>query len=134
MVLTAAYTGLRFGELAALHVERLDVVRKTLRVEQSLAEVGGDFFFKSPKSAAGRRTVSLPAFIVQEMTRHLADHEDASGLVFSAPTGGPIRRNNYRRRIWLPAVRASVGEPCTFHDLRATITLHCSSLDENTRR
>ena len=89
-------------------------------MEQSLAEVRGDFFFKSPKSAAGRRTVSLPAFIVQELTRHLADHEDASGLVFSAPTGGPIRRNNYRRRIWLPAVRASVGEPCTFHDLRHT--------------
>ncbi len=32
--------------------------------------------------------------------------------------GGPIRRTNFRRRIWKPAVEASVGEPCTFHDLR----------------
>ena len=45
-------------------------------------------------------------------------HADGSGLVFSAPNGGPIRRSNFRRRIWLPAVDASVGQPCTFHDLR----------------
>ena len=32
--------------------------------------------------------------------------------------GGPIRRTNFRRRIWKPAVKALVGEPCTFHDLR----------------
>ena len=43
---------------------------------------------------------------------------DGSDLVFSAPSGGPIRRNNFRRRIWLPAVEKSVGRPCTFHDLR----------------
>ena len=41
-----------------------------------------------------------------------------SDLVFSAPTGGPIRRNNFRRRIWLPAVEKSAGRYCTFHDLR----------------
>jgi integrase len=66
------------------------------------------------------RTVFLPSFIVDELARHVADHEDGSGLVFSAPSGGPIRRNSFRRRIWLQAVRASVGEPCTFHDLRHT--------------
>ena len=43
---------------------------------------------------------------------------EGSDLVFSAPSGGPIRRNNFRRRIWLPAVEKSVGRPCTFHDLR----------------
>lgn len=32
--------------------------------------------------------------------------------------GGPLRRSNFRRRVWLPAVAASVGEPCRFHDLR----------------
>lgn len=31
MMLTAAYTGLRFGELAALHIERFDALRRTLR-------------------------------------------------------------------------------------------------------
>jgi integrase len=34
--------------------------------------------------------------------------------------GGPVRRSNFRRRVWLPAVQASVGEPMRFHDLRYT--------------
>ena len=29
-----------------------------------------------------------------------------------------MRRTNFRRRSWLPAVRASVGEPLRFHDMR----------------
>jgi integrase len=120
MVLTAAYMGLRFGELAALRTERFDALRRTLRVEESLAEVRGEFIIKPPKSDASRRTVSVPSFIVEELARHLAVHGDDTGLIFSAPAGGPIRRTNFRRRIWVPAVRASVGEPCTFHDLRHT--------------
>jgi len=120
MVLAAAYTGLRFGELAALRTERFDALRKTLRVEESLAEVRGQFLIKPPKSDASRRTVSVPSFVVEELAHHLAMHADDTGLVFSTPAGGPIRRTNFRRRIWLPAVRASVGDPCTFHDLRHT--------------
>ena len=120
MVLTAAYTGLRFGELAVLRIERLDTLRKTVRVEENLAEVRGEFLFKPPKSDASRRTVSVPSFVVEELAQHLAIHADGTGQMFSAASGGPIRRTNFRRRIWLPAVRASVGEPCTFHDLRHT--------------
>jgi integrase len=120
MVLTAVYTGLRFGELAALRIERLDALRRTVRVEESLAEVSGEFLVKSPKSDASRRTVSVPSFVVEELAQHLAAHADGTGLMFNAPSGGPIRRTNFRRRIWLPAVRVSVGEPCTFHDLRHT--------------
>ena len=62
----------------------------------------------------------VPSFVVEELAQHLAAHADGTGLMFNAPSGGPIRRTNFRRRIWLPAVRVSVGEPCTFHDLRHT--------------
>jgi integrase len=82
--------------------------------------VRGEFALKSPKSNASRRSVSVPSFVVDELAQHIAQHADGSGLVFSAPSGGPIRRTNFRRRVWLPAVRASVGEPCTFHDPRHT--------------
>lgn len=40
----------------------------------------------------------------------------------AARSGGPIRRSDFRRRIWLPAVETSVGQPCTFHDLRHSHT------------
>ena len=118
LVLTAAFTGLRYGELAALHVDRFDALRKSLRVEESLAEVRGEFVFKAPKSHASRRTVSLPSFLVEELAQHLAAYRDDSGIVFTAPEGGPMRHVNLRHRTWLPAVRQSVGEPCTFHSLR----------------
>jgi integrase len=120
MVLTAAYTGLRFGELSALRPDRVDFLRKTIRVEESLAEIRGEFIFKRPKSAASRRTVSIPGFLVEEIAQHIAAYPDRSDLLFTAPGGGPIRRNNFRRRTWLPAVEASLDEPCTFHDLRHT--------------
>ncbi|NND01695.1 MAG: site-specific integrase, partial [Acidimicrobiia bacterium] len=104
MVLTAGYSGLRFGELAALRTERFDALRKTVRVEESLSEVRGEFAFKAPKSEASRRSVSVPGLLVEELAQHLARFSDGSGLLFTAPTGGPIRRTNFRRRIWGPAV------------------------------
>ena len=118
MVLTAAYTGLRFSELRALRVDRFEALRRIVRVSSSLVESGGRFYFDEPKSEASRRTVRVPPFLVDVLAAHLALYADGSGLIFSAPTGGPIRRSNFRRRIWLPAVEASVGPPCTFHDLR----------------
>ena len=83
MVLTAAFTGLRFGELAALRTDRFDALRRTLRVEESLAEVRGEFLFKAPKSDAARRTVSLPAFLVEELVHHLATYGDDSLACYS---------------------------------------------------
>jgi integrase len=40
------------------------------------------------------------------------------GPIFTAPDGGPLRRAGFRNRAWKPAVKASVGEPLRFHDLR----------------
>lgn len=118
MVLAAAYTGLRFSELRALRADRFDALRRTIRVVASIVESKGQFYFEEPKSEASRRTVRVPPFLVDVLAAHLATNGDDSGLIFSAPGGGPIRRSNFRRRIWLPAVAASVGPPCTFHDLR----------------
>lgn len=107
-VLTGAYTGLRPGELAALRVDRLDLLRRQLRVEEPL------------KTLAARRTVSFPSFLAEELAAHVAAYPGNGGLVFTAPQGGPLRLGLFRRRIWYPAVRSSVGEPMRPHDLRHT--------------
>lgn len=118
MVLAAGYIGLRFGEMAALRIDRFNALRKTIRVDSNLVEVGGEFTSGPPKSKASVRSVSIPQFLVEEIAAYIATHRDPSGLVFSAPEGGPIRRTNFRRRIWTPAVDGSVGPPCSFHSLR----------------
>jgi integrase len=40
------------------------------------------------------------------------------GLVVTASDGSPLRRSNFRRRIWLPSVEQSGLSPLTYHQLR----------------
>ncbi len=120
LVLAGAYTGLRSGELFGLKVNRLNMLRRQLRVVENLTEVNGQVWLGPPKSKASRRTVTMPAFLVEELAQHLAQYRGSEEWVFSSPLGGPVRRTNFRRRVWLPAVQASVSAPLRFHDLRHT--------------
>ena len=41
--------------------------------------------------------------------------------MFPAPEGGPLNLNNFRRRVWGPAVKASgIATPARIYDLRST--------------
>ncbi|MBW3536185.1 MAG: site-specific integrase [Actinobacteria bacterium] len=118
-----AVLGLRWGECAGLKVGRLDFLRSTLMVAwQRTRGPGGVMVEGPPKSNAGRRTIAVPAPLMEMLSRHLARrkltgaHVDA--YVFTAPHGGPLDYSHFRDRIWLPACRA-VGLPkLRFHDLR----------------
>jgi len=61
-----AYTGLRFGELAALRVRRVDFLRLRLTVAESATEVGGRLVFGTPKTHQ-QRSVPLPATLVESL-------------------------------------------------------------------
>ncbi|MGL5828804.1 MAG: tyrosine-type recombinase/integrase, partial [Angustibacter sp.] len=50
VVLVLAFTGLRFGELAALKVRRVDFTRRRLLVAESVTEVGGRLEWSTPKT------------------------------------------------------------------------------------
>ncbi|HEV2068710.1 MAG TPA: tyrosine-type recombinase/integrase [Acidimicrobiales bacterium] len=122
LILMAAYSGLRWGELTGLRQKHLDPLHKKVRVVEQLLEVNGRLLFSAPKTAAGVRTVALPPFLVKVMVDHVARYGQpgADGLVFVMPEGTPLRRENFRRRVWYPAVRAAGMEGFRFHDLRHT--------------
>ena len=93
---------------------------RTVAVAEILTEVNGKLDIGPPKTDAGRRTVVLSAFLVDELATHMAQRGEPGpeGLVFPAVEGGPMRRSNFRRRTWEPATRR-VGVPgLRFHDLR----------------
>jgi integrase len=115
LVLTAGYTGARFGELAALQPRDLDLGRRRVTITRSLAEVRGVITETEPKTAASKRTITLPQVVVDDLAAHI-DHQGTgrTDRVFTAPQGGPLRRRSFRQRFWLPAVEASVGQPCGF--------------------
>lgn len=119
LVLTAAYTGLRAGELSGLHVDQLDLLRKRVRVTRTAVDVRGHWSVGEPKTNASRRTVSLPQALCEMIAQHLAEYGPSDdGLVFTAPQGGPIRWSSWRRRYWKPALeKAGLGHVRP-HDLR----------------
>ena len=73
-----------------------------------------------PKTRAGRRIVTLPRSVVEELAEHLGPVGEADGWVFTADKGGVLRPCNLRVKVWLPAVRAAGLAPLRLHDLRHT--------------
>jgi integrase len=117
---SSAVAWLEGGERAALQVSRLNLLRGTLTVTEQVSEVKGQVRFRPPKTAASRRQIALPRFLCDLLGEHMAGHPPVDGFVFASPNGELLRRTNFRRRTFLPAVRESVGEPMRFHDLRHT--------------
>ena len=123
LVLLGALTSLRWGELCALRRADIDLGARTVRVARSLTELqGGGLTFGPPKSEAGTRTVGFPDLISPVLRWHLAcftqDGEDH--LIFTGPNGAPLRRGNFRRRVWLKALAVADLPRIHFHDLRHT--------------
>jgi integrase len=123
MAYLGAVLGLRWGECAGLRVGRVDFERSTITVaEQVTRGAGGRSVPGPPKSAAGRRTMAVPAALIEVLGAHIARRGltalDADTFVFSAPDGEHLDYSNWLHRIWYPArVRAGL-EWLQFHDLR----------------
>jgi integrase len=121
LVFVLAYTGMRIGEAAALRRGRCDLARARLLVAESLAEVNGELFFGDTKSHR-ERNVAIPAFLVDRLTHHLAEHvsDSSDALIFLGPGGGPLRYSNFRTRFWFPALERAGLAGLRIHDLRHT--------------
>jgi integrase len=119
MVLTMAWATLRIGEALGLRRSDLDLAEGTLRVANNLVEVAGKLHEGPPKTAAGRRTMSLPASLVSELAHHL-DHFAGPVYVFSTADGRPLHAEDWRRLHWRPAVEAGGLSPLRAHDLKHT--------------
>jgi integrase len=75
LVLLAAFTGLRWGELVALRASDVDLELGTVHVTRKFAELqNGRREPGPPKSAAGVPTVAMPQVLVRVLVEHLAEH------------------------------------------------------------
>ena len=55
MAVTAAYSGLRWGELAALTIGQVDQPARVITVDRKVVEVGGHLYVEAPKNRSGAR-------------------------------------------------------------------------------
>lgn len=113
-----AYTGLRWGEMAALRVHDVDPVRRRMRIVRSVTEDNGRLIFDTTKTGE-ERTVPLPRFLAEQVAANVAG-KGPDDLVFQGTRGGVLRNGNFNRRTFGPAAIA-IGEPAlTPHGLRHT--------------
>lgn len=113
-----AYTGLRWGEMAALRVRDVDPLRRRMHITRSVTEDNGRLVFDTTKTGE-ERTVPLPRFLAEQVTASVAG-KGPDDLVFEGTRGGVLRNGNFNRRTFGPAAQA-IGEPnLTPHGLRHT--------------
>jgi integrase len=116
LFLTAAFTGLRMGELLALRWRDVDFERETIRVRASYY-LG---HLSTPKSGKVR-AVPLAPDVAAALARlgdraHWVGEDD---LVFAGETGGYLDGSALRRRYKLALAAAGLRQ-LRFHDLRHT--------------
>lgn len=114
--LTAAFTGLRMGELLALRWRDIDFAGSVISVRSSWA--GGQL--TTPKSGKVRSVPMAPD--VASALAKLGDREDWTGdddLVFASDTGSYLADSALRVRHKAALRRASLRD-LRFHDLRHT--------------
>jgi integrase len=133
----ALFGGLRRSEILALRWSNVDFDRKVLRVTEALEEtIAEGLRFKEPKSAAGKREVSLPVIVVdalrEQWKRQLeqrlalrAGKPTPDTLIFTRLNGEPVSPNAFSKE-WRTAA-AAIGIKAGFHGLRHTHVSHLIS-------
>jgi integrase len=131
----AIVTGMRRGELLALCWSDIDFDRHRLMVSHSVDYVAGyGYVVGKPKTAAGKRWISFPAFLFDMLNQHhvqqlelqgTAKKWEDRGLVFPNLSGGYLHPNHMGEKFRRLLKEAGLPD-IHFHDLRhsaATILL-----------
>jgi integrase len=135
IAVVALGTGMRRGELCALRWQDVDLDGAKLQVERSLEQTKAGLRFKSPKSARGRRSISLSPAVVSELRTHWKAQQEQrlslglggaspDGLVFANWDGSPRLPNGLTKEFADAMQRAGLSH-VTLHTLRHT---HASQL------
>jgi integrase len=126
MVMLAALTGLRVGELLALRWKMVDLTVGTIRVSESVFH--GQI--QLPKSESSIRTIPIgpqTRALLEEHRKRFAAKWSEEGLLFPNQVGGPHREANLLERVLKPAAKAAGLERVTWHQLRH---IHASTLHD----
>ncbi len=111
MANTAAYSGLRWGELAALTVPQADSISRVITVDRKVIEIAGHLYVEAPKNRKYRKTIyprrtpagyPLAEKLAARIDQARAEQEAGAnplGLLFPSPTGKHWRSSNFNRNV-----------------------------------
>jgi integrase len=111
MASTAAYSGLRWGELTALTIPQVDQDARVITVDRKVVEVAGYLFLEAPKNRKHRKTIyprrapagyPLAERLAARIEQARAEQEAGTnplGLIFPSPKGKYWRSSNFSRNV-----------------------------------
>ncbi|HWF68190.1 MAG TPA: tyrosine-type recombinase/integrase [Mycobacterium sp.] len=114
LVLTLAYTGIRWGEAVALRVRDIQFLRRRLSVNDNAVQLGIDHAVGRTKSRQ-ERSVPVRAFVLDELALQ-CEGRSLDGLVFG--DGAYLPRPKSRGGWFAGAVKRAKVQKITPHDLR----------------
>jgi integrase len=117
-------SGFRFGEVIGLRKKDVNLRTGKIRVERSIIEDNSGRSRESSTKNRRTRTVPFELRLAPALKERLAELDDPDALLFTAPKGGWVSRNNFGRRVFRPAIQtAGLGSQLVhFHTLR-----HCAA-------
>jgi integrase len=118
LVLVLGFCGLRWGEAAALRVRRVDLLKRRLKVAESVTEVRGRLEWGIPKDHQDRE-VPIPRSLVPLLTEVMAG-KGPDDLMFVTWRGKALRNVNFRRDVFDKAAEDAGLAGLTPHELRHT--------------
>jgi integrase len=130
IIYTAAFTGLRLGELLALRWRHVDFANRIVHVQRNYVEGVDD----TPKSHR-RRSVPLSdqALVALDALSRREHFTGSDDLVFCSEVGGYATGDRIRDHFYEALDAAGLGylreqdEPMVFHDLRHTFGTLCAT-------
>lgn len=111
--------GLRQGEASGLTVDRVDFLRRTLRVDQQLiCRYVPEPVLAPVKTDSSNRTIPLATFVLDALADHLRQHPAGPGqLVLRSPAGLPVDADRFGHQ-WRRACREAGVPGLRYHALR----------------
>ena len=113
MIHLGAHAGLRWGEIAALRWEDIDLEHGIIHIQrgvQATRQIG-------PTKNHKTRLVKIDPGAVEVLRVHRRDFGDREWLFTTAVRGVRLGYADWRKRVWLPLIE-QCGLDITFHKLR----------------